>query len=124
MLSQHRGSLESAHGPILLSHLWQGESAKSQELLPRPGLSSNPHPVLAPSRVSVSVGLSEPRSQGEWQGGVEVTLQDGEWRKGGVTRILICFSVQGSNPGVRLIRVLGILGDGNLCFVGFVCVLE
>lgn len=65
-------------GPILLSHLWQGESAKSQELLPWTVLSSNPHPTLAPSRVSVSVGLSGPLSQGEWQGGAEVTLQGGE----------------------------------------------
>lgn len=49
---------------------------------------------------------------------MEVTLLDGEWRKGGVARILICFPVQESNPGVHFIHVLGILGDGKLCLVG------
>ena len=49
---------------------------------------------------------------------MHATLLDGEWRKGGVARILICFSVKESNSGVRFIRVLGILGDGKLCLVG------
>ena len=41
------------------------------------------------------------------------------WRKGSVPRKdsdLLLYS--GEQLGVSLVRVLGILGDGNLCFVG------
>ena len=95
--------------------------------MPRTSLAcAQQHPApLTPSRVSVPVGLSlQPLSQGEWQGRVGVTLQDGEWRRGGVSRILICFSVQGSILGVCLEFLTPLRMETSLCWLRFVCVLE
>lgn len=110
-----RAAWDQLRGPSFFSHIWQ---AKSQEFLPWPVLSTTPTPLS--SLLRRSPGLWPPRGSQDLSAreshGVGVKVEENcrivhIWETGAsLTRILICLSVQGSNPGASSVGAFGIRG--------------